>query len=116
MCLALALAAMAAEQQHPIREEVVEQVKMRTTSWKPKEVNDNHLRHKSVESIKNGMGNFGNTPKTLGSEFFKTVSHGAEFVYHMVAKMGIKEEQYRLKQLLFFAAFALLVFPSYFLL
>jgi len=78
----LTVAVMANEELHPVREEVVEQIKLRATSWKPKEVQDNHLRHKSVEGIKNSMGNYGTSRKSIGSEVFKKVAHGASDAFH----------------------------------
>lgn len=58
------------------------------------------MRHKSVETIKNGMGHLGSSPKTLGSELFKFMTHGAHEVFDMVtSNVGIqKEDQFRLRQ------------------
>ena len=64
-------------EKHPIREEIVDEIKAKTTSWKPKEVSENHMRHRSVDSIKHSMGHLGTTPTSVGSEVFKSVTHGA---------------------------------------
>lgn len=44
---------------HPVRQEIVDEIKMKATSWKPKEVNKNHLRHIDVSK---SMGHLGMTP------------------------------------------------------
>lgn len=51
--------AKSAEMKHPIRHEIVDEIKLKATSWKPKEVEDNHLRHRSPESLKASMGHLG---------------------------------------------------------
>ena len=43
--LALALVACQAMAAHPVREELVEEIKLKAGSWQPKEVHANHLRH-----------------------------------------------------------------------
>ena len=45
--------------QHPVREEIVDEIKQQTSSWTPKEVGDNHLRHVPVEQIHMLGGNKG---------------------------------------------------------
>ena len=42
---------MAKEVQHPVREEIVDEIKLKATSWKPKEVHENHLRHVPADKI-----------------------------------------------------------------
>ena len=73
-----------AEEKHPVREEIVNDIKLKTTSWKPKEVENNHLRHRSVESIRQSMGHLGTSRPTLGGEIMKTVKHGASEVFNML--------------------------------
>ena len=68
-------------EQHPVREEIVEEIKLKATSWKAKPVNDNHMRHRSVESIKNSMGHLGAAPKILPTDFLKTMAHSASDLF-----------------------------------
>lgn len=52
------LAAIAyAEKAHPVRQEVVDQVRLRTSSWQPRAVHENHLRHYAVDKLP--LGNLG---------------------------------------------------------
>ena len=39
----LAIAAQAREIQHPVRPEIVEEIKRKTSKWQPIEVEDNHF-------------------------------------------------------------------------
>lgn len=52
---------------------------MKTTSWKPKAVEDNHMRHKSVETLYHSLGHnhLGTTKTSKGTEVFRTITHGA---------------------------------------
>lgn len=45
---------------HPVREEIVEDIKLKATSWKPKEVSQNHLRN--TKDIAGLLGSLGLTP------------------------------------------------------
>ena len=102
--LAIAIATVAAKksEKHPVREEIVEEIKLKTTSWTPKAVDDNHMRHQSVESLKHSMGNMGASPTSLGAEVLKKVAHGAFDVFHSLtsaAGLSKKEEVHKLKQI-----------------
>jgi len=46
---------------HPVREEIVDEIKKLATSWTPREVSDNHLRHVPVNNIQMQMGSLGLT-------------------------------------------------------
>ena len=100
-CAAVAIAA-SAEELHPVREEIVEQIKLKASSWTPKEVKDNKLRHRSSESIKNSMGHLGVSPSLMPTDFLKTVAGTASDFFKKVAStMGLdelKNEHFRLKQ------------------
>ena len=48
--------ALAQLQQHPVRQEVVDAIKAKTTKWKPREVHENHFRHISVEQMQHTLG------------------------------------------------------------
>ena len=41
----------AKEMLHPIREEIVNEIKLKATSWQPKEGHLNHLRNVKLENI-----------------------------------------------------------------
>ena len=83
---------------HPVREELVNSIKLKQSSWKPKEVNDNHFRHRSPESIKRSMGHLGMSPSPFGSQFFKTVTDSAmDFFKSMTSTLRQKEEVHKLK-------------------
>ena len=69
------------EQKHPIREEIVDAIKLKATSWKPKEVSENHLRHRTVDSIKNSMGHLGTTPTLFGADLLKGITDSALGVF-----------------------------------
>ena len=49
--LTLACGAMAEDMKHPVRQEIVDEIKLKATSWKPREVEDNHLRHVPIEKV-----------------------------------------------------------------
>ena len=84
---------------HPVREEMVEAIKAKKTSWKPKEVHENHLRLRSVESIKNSMGHLGTSPAPLGAEMMQGIAHSALDIFKsMTSAMGMKDEVFKLKQ------------------
>lgn len=51
---------------HPVRQEIVDEIKLKATSWKPKEVNENHLRHIDVSK---SMGHLGMTPFNEQAKF-----------------------------------------------
>ena len=42
--------------QHPVREEIVEQIKLKTTKWKPMEMHENSFRDHSAESLHKRLG------------------------------------------------------------
>jgi len=96
------ICAMAEASKHPIRDEIVNEIKLKTNSWKPKEVSSNHLRHRSVESIKTSMGHLGMTPTSIGAEMFKKVSRGAlDMFKQMTSAFGVsktKVDVHHLKQ------------------
>ena len=87
------------DMKHPVREELVNSIKLKQTSWKPKEVNENHFRHRSPESIKRSMGHLGMSPAPFGSQFFKSVTDSAmDFFKSMTSTLREKEEVHKLKQ------------------
>ena len=47
---------------HPVRQEIVDDIKLKTTSWKPREVHENHLRHVPQDQLGSLMGSLGNDP------------------------------------------------------
>ena len=86
------------DQKHPIRDEIVEGIKAKKTSWKPKEVEDNHLRHRTIDGIKNSMGHLGTSPAPLGSELMRTISHSAYDIFKsMTSMISKKDESFKLK-------------------
>ena len=60
-----------------MREEIVDEIKLKATSWKPKEVHENHLRHVPAHSIKNRFGHLGTTPFSKGAEAMTKITNGA---------------------------------------
>lgn len=58
----IASIAVAADQKHPVRQEIVDDIKLKATSWQPREVHENHLRHVPVQNLHGIMGSLGNTP------------------------------------------------------
>lgn len=67
-------------------------------------MSDNHMRHRSVESIKHSMGHLGTTPTSVKAEVFKSVTHGALDMFKKMTKVfggsvaDEKDEMHRLKQ------------------
>ena len=91
-CLALiAVAQLAyANDKHPIRQEIVDEIKLKATSWKPMEVEKNHMRHHSAAEIKGSMGHLGTSPASAGADIFKSVSKNAlDMFKQMTASMGV---------------------------
>ena len=43
-------------QQHPVRQEIVDDIKARTTKWKPREVLQNHFIHTPVAQMHHTLG------------------------------------------------------------
>ena len=83
LALIVAQASVAAtEQKHPVRQEIVDSIKLKATTWKPKEVEENHFRHRSVESIKGSMGHLGTSQASLGADLFKSVTKSAMDVFN----------------------------------
>jgi len=91
LALALvAISAMVEASKHPVRQEIVNEIKLKTNSWTPKEVDDNHLRHRSAESLKASMGHLGMAPTSVSAEVFKTVSRGAMDMFkQMTSAFGV---------------------------
>ena len=85
---------------HPIRQEIVDEIKLKATTWKPKEVSENHMRHRSVESIKGSMGHLGTSQASVGADVFKSVTESAIDVFRNIRSTvtGRKEEVHRVKQ------------------
>ena len=102
MMVALAATALADSELHPVREEIVEQIKLKATSWTPKEVGNNKLRHRSVESIKKSMGHLGVAPSLFPTDFLKTMAGTASDLFRQVASSvgldSLKNEHFRLRQ------------------
>ena len=43
---------------HPVRQELVDEIKAKTKTWKPREIKDNHFRGKTAKEIRDGtIGN-----------------------------------------------------------
>ena len=65
---------------HPVRSELIEEIKQKTTKWTPKEVHENVLRDASPEQIQNKMGSLGSgAPSWFGHEikdFFSKFTGG----------------------------------------
>jgi hypothetical protein len=62
LLISSAYAASQTVKQHPVRHEIVEEIKLKATSWKPREVDQNHLRHIPVENIHLMTGSLGMSP------------------------------------------------------
>ena len=89
----------AGEAKHPIRQEIVDEIKLKATSWKPQEVSENHLRHRSVESLKASMGYLGTSQASFGADVFKSVTKSAMDVFKQISStVGLKESTHRVKQ------------------
>lgn len=68
-----------------MREEVVENIKLRAESWTPREVEDNHLRHIPAESIHKSMGHLGMSPMSpVTKQIGKAVGKASSF-YHLIS-------------------------------
>lgn len=39
---------------HPVRQEIVDEVKRKTKKWTPREINDNHFKNKTAREIRDG--------------------------------------------------------------
>ena len=78
----------------------MEEIKQKATSWTPKEVENNHMRHRSAESIKRSMGHLGMSPRNPATDFMAHLAHGAFDVFHEITtSLGLKKEEvHRLKQ------------------
>lgn len=44
---------------HPVRQEIVDQIKARTDSWTPQEVDDNHLKEVPAHKLQSKLGFIG---------------------------------------------------------
>ena len=44
---------------HPVRQELIDEIKSKTNKWQPIEVYDNHFRHVKAEHLYSGLGNRG---------------------------------------------------------
>jgi len=86
---ALTAVVVVAESQHPVRDSIVEEIKLKATSWKPKAASENHLRHRSLDSIKASMGHLGVSPKFAPTDFLSTIAHTAsDFFKQITATFG----------------------------
>ena len=89
---------------HPVRDEIVEQISLKATSWKAKPAKDNHLRHRSVESIRNSMGHLGVSPKIVPTDFLRSMAQGASDLFKQITStfgssdLQSKEDHYKLRQ------------------
>jgi len=89
--LCLLSVTLASDMKHPVREEIVQDIKLKATSWKPKEVHENHLRHVPADKIQGRFGQLGNTPFSKGAEVMTNISKGAKSVFDQItAAMGLK--------------------------
>jgi cathepsin B len=92
----VALLAVLASAAHPVRQELVEEIKLKADSWTPKEAHLNHLRHIPEERVKGTTGSLGTSYghglfKGLGT-FFNGISsvfagHGASLDDHKFLKL-----------------------------
>ena len=93
---------LAEEQKHPVRDEIVNEIKRKTTSWKPKAVENNHLRHRSPDSIKRSLGHLGVSPSIVPTDFLKSMATSATDLFKKVASSfgidSIKNEHFKLRQ------------------
>ena len=78
---------------HPIRHEIVEEIKLKATSWTPKAVEDNHMRHRSVEELKHSMGHLGTAHTSLGAEVLKQVTHGAYDMFRQITSVALGKKE-----------------------
>ena len=44
---------------HPVRQEIVDEIKAKATTWTPREVHENHLHEIPVEQLKSKLGYLG---------------------------------------------------------
>jgi len=63
----LASTASAREMQHPVRQEIVEEIKRKTSKWEPMEVADNHFARYAKEEIHSQANSIGEWQDQLGS-------------------------------------------------
>lgn len=54
-----------ASNNHPVRQELVDEIKLKATTWTPTEVHHNILRDVHPDEMKNRLGNLGNFEKSL---------------------------------------------------
>ena len=89
LCLLSIVAA--SDKKHPVREEIVEEIKLKATSWKPKEVHENHLRHVPADKIHGRFGQLGTTPFSKGAEAMAKITKGAVSMFDQITSaMGLK--------------------------
>ena len=81
----------ASDMKHPVREDIVEEIKLKATSWKPREVNENHLRHVPADKIHGRFGHLGTTPFSKGAEAMTKITKGAMSMFDQITSaMGLK--------------------------
>ena len=81
----------ASDQKHPVREEIVKEIKLKATSWKPREVHENHLSKVSAEKIHGRFGHLGMTPFSKGAEAMTKITQGAMSMFDQITSaMGLK--------------------------
>ena len=91
VAMCLVTLALADGKKHPVREDIVEEIKLKATSWKPKEVHENHLRHVPADKMHLRFGHLGNTPFSKGAEVMTKITKGAVSVFDQVTSaMGLK--------------------------
>lgn len=56
MKFVLALVVAASARKHPVRQEIVDDIRAKTASWQPMEVHENKLRHTDADKIHLRMG------------------------------------------------------------
>ena len=77
--LAVAALAVATHAAHPVREDLVSELKSKAETWKPKEAHLNHLRHMPEEVIRKQLG--GN----LGVHMNRGLFSGAKSIFNYVS-------------------------------
>lgn len=80
------ITAVALASQHPVRQEIVEEILLRATSWKPRPVQENHLRHLDLAEIQGMMGLLGTQP--FGNDHFSVIEKAYSTLHSLFGGLG----------------------------
>jgi hypothetical protein len=92
--VALLLGAM--QGKHPVREEIVEEIRLKAKSWTPKAVEHNHLRDIPVDQVHMMLGIMGSTHSnpitdTAGSYLMQGFSKAIDFFPSIQKFLGLSK-------------------------